>query len=193
MRRTRHLQRLREEASILMCRTAVAALAAALTTGTVVAHADSESYMTCMAMTLGTTTSRSVGPSIRTSTRTVLLPHISVPDGFDNPLPDAEIDAWEGKSRLGLGHLGVRVAALLRHSDKSGLRGARAAEHQAAGRRKRQRHAAARSSDGASASTAVCRQLRRQTGPLLRIRVMHYSTPPAVGDLWSCLTSSFES
>jgi hypothetical protein len=77
-----------------MCRTAVAALAAALTTGTVVAHADSESYMTCM-----TTTSPSVGPSIRTSTRTVLLPHISVPDGFDNPLPDAEIDAWEGKSR----------------------------------------------------------------------------------------------
>jgi hypothetical protein len=52
MRRTRHLQRLREAASILMCRTAVAALAAALTTGTVVAHADSESYMTCMAMTL---------------------------------------------------------------------------------------------------------------------------------------------
>jgi len=41
----------------------------------------------------------SVGPSIRTFTRTVLLPHISVPDGFDNPLPDAEIDAWEGKSR----------------------------------------------------------------------------------------------
>ena len=99
MRRTRHLQRLREAASILMCRTAVAALAAALTTGTVVAHADSESYMTCMAMTLVTTTSPSVGPSIRTSTRTVLLPHISVPDGFDNPLPDAEIDAWEGKSR----------------------------------------------------------------------------------------------
>ena len=89
MRRTRHLQRLREAASILMCRTAVAALAAALTTGTVVAHADSESYMTCMAMTLGTTTSRSVGPSIRTSTRTVLLPHISVPDGFDNPLPES--------------------------------------------------------------------------------------------------------
>jgi hypothetical protein len=26
-------------------------------------------------------------------------------------------------ARLGLGHLGVRVAALLRHSDKSGLRG----------------------------------------------------------------------
>jgi hypothetical protein len=57
-------------------------------------------------------------------------------------------------ARLGLGHLGVRVAALLRHSDKSGLRGARAAEHQAAGRRKRQRHAAARSSDGASATAS---------------------------------------
>ena len=27
------------------------------------------------------------------------LPHISVPDDFDNPLPDDEILAWEGESR----------------------------------------------------------------------------------------------
>ena len=27
------------------------------------------------------------------------LPHISVPDDFDDPLPDAEIIAWESKPR----------------------------------------------------------------------------------------------
>jgi prevent-host-death family protein len=37
-------------------------------------------------------------PARETPRRFGQLPNLSIPDGFDDPLPDSEITAWEGNS-----------------------------------------------------------------------------------------------
>jgi hypothetical protein len=57
------------------------------------------------------------------------LPNISVPADFDDPLPDAEVVAWEGKPRDRPRGSGSGWRPPLRHSDKYEVC-RRAAEHQ---------------------------------------------------------------